>query len=217
MDPRLLRTTASLLVVLALLLPGVTEAKAAAPRPTPTPIPTQAPAPAPSTPATPLKHTDDWVQIQPGEYHWYAFKYDYDENNRPFEIRFHTRPWNGIELLLVDGEQVRVWQQGGKLEHFGAATPAFSLAEEEVDKNAYCKAKPTAQECAAPGRGDKCEPGTDDGDCFLLDVFQSRGYGQWAGALGASGTYYVLVRRNSRASGPAEYRFTVSGDGVAFR
>jgi hypothetical protein len=215
MNVRFLRTIVLLLVVMALLLPGVAMAKTA--RPTPTPMPALAPTPALSSPASPLPYSGDWVPIQPGEYHWYAFKYSWAENNRAFEIRFDTQPWDGMELLLVNRDQVRAWEQGGKLESFGAATPAYALVEEEVSKKQYCAAKPDAPDCSTPSRGDKCKPGTDDGDCFLLDVLEERGFGQWAGAPGASGTYYVLVRRDSRSTGPGEYRFKVSGDGVAFK
>ena len=41
-------------------------------------------------------------------------------------------------------------------------------------------------------------------------LYPSRGYATWSGVIGASGTYYVLVR-SADASGPIRYRFTAGG------
>lgn len=203
------------ILLLGLLIPGVAIAQ-------------DEPAP-PSAPRAPLTYTDSWNPIEPGAWHWYAFKYREAENNRPMLIRLYTRPHNGIELLLLNGEQVRVWQQGGKLEGFGAATPAYTLVEEQVSQEELCKAKPDADECqdgdldsnSTKVNPDDCAAnnGSDanDDNCFLLDVPEPLGYGQWAGKIGASGEYYILVRRAASSEGPGAYRIAVSGDGFTFR
>ena len=199
--------------LLGLLIPGVAVAQDE---------------PAPSTPRAPLAYTDAWNPIEPGAWHWYAFKYREAENNRPMLIRLYARPHNGIELLLLNGEQVRVWQQGGKLEGFGAATPAYKLVEEQVSQEELCKARPEADECqngfdsnSTKVNPDDCAANNgsdgDDDNCFLLDVPEPLGYGQWAGKIGASGEYYILVRRASHSEGTAAYRIRVSGDGFTFR
>ena len=38
-----------------------------------------------------------------------------------------------------------------------------------------------------------------------------------AAAIGASGTYYILVRGSSRLSGPIEYKLAASGDGLSMK
>ena len=203
------------ILLLGLLMPGVT-------------IGQDEPAP-PSAPRAPLAYTNDWNPIEPGAWDWYAFKYREAEGNRPMLIRLYTRPHNGIELLLLNGEQVRVWQQGGKLEGFGAATPAYTLVEEQVSQEELCAARPDADECqdgdfdhnSATANPDDCAANNgsdgDDDNCFLLAVPESLGYGQWAGKIGASGEYYILVRRAASSEGPAAYRITASGGGFTFR
>lgn len=183
----------------------------------------------PSAPRAPLAYADAWKPIEPGAWDWYAFKYREAESNRPMLIRLYTRPHNGIELLLLNGEQVRVWQQGGKLEGFGAATPAYTLLEEQVTQEELCKARPDADECkngdfdsnSTKVNPDDCAANNgsdaDDDNCFLLDVPEPLGYGQWAGKIGASGEYYILVRRAASSEGPGAYRIEVSGDGFTFR
>lgn len=203
------------ILLLGLLLPGAAFAQ-------------DEPAP-PSTPRAPLAYADAWNPIEPGAWDWYAFKYREAEGNRPMLIRLYTRPHNGIELLLLNGEQVRVWQQGGKLEGFGAATPAYTLVEEQVSQEELCQARPEADECQngdLDSNSTKVNPedcaannGSDgnDDNCFLLAVPESLGYGQWAGKIGASGEYYILVRRAASSEGTAAYRIAVSGDGFTFR
>ncbi len=203
------------ILLLCLLIPGVAIA--------------QDEPPPPSAPRAPLPYTDSWSPIEPGAWHWYAFKYQEAENNRPMLIRLYTRPHNGIELVLLNGEQVRVWQQGGTLEGFGAATPADPLLEEQVSQEELCKARPDADECkngdfdsnSTQVNLDDCAANNgsdaDDDNCFLLDVPEPLGYGQWAGKIGASGEYYILVRRAASSEGPGAYRIAVSGDGFTFR
>ena len=115
------RSILTLVVVLGLLVPGVVLA--------------QDDPPCPSTPNEPLAYSNQWRQIQPVELHWYAFKYHEADENHPLEISLYTRASEAVRLLLLNGDQVRVWQQGGKLEHFGEATPVYRRVEEPVSKD----------------------------------------------------------------------------------
>lgn len=203
------------LLLLGMLLPGISLAQDA-------PM-------TPSSPQSPLTYDNAWTPIEPGAYHWYAFKYRTADSNRPMQIRFYTRPADGVSLMLLNGDQVRVWQQGGKLEFFGEATPAYRYVEQQVSLEELCKAQPNADECKNgdfDSNSDAVNPddcvansGGDrnDDNCYLLPVRDPLGFGQWAGELGASGDYYILVRRNTNSSGSGEYRFTTSGDGYTFR
>ena len=154
-------------MVLGLLLPGAVSGPGRGARP--------------STPSEPIPYADQWLEIQPGEFQWYAFKYREAEENRPLEISLYTRGGDGIRLLLLNGDQVRVWQQGGKLEHFGEATPVYRHVEEPVSKDEYCREKPDADICVDPGDGGGGVPcpnddEADSDDCYLLDVPEPRGF-----------------------------------------
>ncbi len=123
---------------------------------------------------------------------------------------------------MLNGDQVRVWHQGGKLEHFGEATPVYRRVEEPVSKDEYCRERPDADICLDPsdgGGGVPCpnDDEADSDDCYLLDVPEPRGFSRWAGKIGASGRFYMLVRQDSRAAGPSEYRVVVDGDGAKFQ
>lgn len=179
MFTKLLKSVAALTLVAGLAL---TQAGAA-----------QAVSPVNTVPDNPAVAAEMWTTIQPGEYQWYTFKYhahksgenDSDGNQmnwaHPVEIRMFSQPNGSATLLLVDGQQARVWQQDGKLEHFGAATEVF-----------------------VPDYKDK-------------DHDRSAGYASWSSQMTSSGTYYIVIHRDARATGPASYRFTVTGDGVTMQ
>jgi hypothetical protein len=114
-------------------------------------FPTAAPAPAPAAAApvvtapTPitlaglngtgpdyaLAPTGETTLIKEGEYHWYAFKFDYDEDAvmTPVEIRFYDWPADGATLTVRNAAQAEQWRQEGEQEHFGCCT----LVEEDAD------------------------------------------------------------------------------------
>jgi hypothetical protein len=213
---------AGLLAVLAggfLLQPRTTVAVAKAP---PTPTPTPAPAPK-SSPEQPLAYGDGWVAMQPGEWHWYAFKYDFDDSSdsrqAPSSIRLDMKPGAGATLLLLNGDQVRAWEHGEKLQGFGEATPVISSTRVKIDKGEFCEQNPNDPICDDNGNraNSQCEnlrdPLSTDSSCnFTLK--EPRGYSTWTGTIGASGTYYILIRGSSRVAGPIEYKLAAGGDGL---
>ena len=81
------------------------------------------------------------MTIQPGEWQWFAFKYSFDSSRNsdddksndqePANLRLDAEPENGVSLILVNSEQIRDWQDGEKLEGFGAATPAHRPGGEQ--------------------------------------------------------------------------------------
>lgn len=80
-----------------------------------------------STPQTPSPYYPDrWVTIQPGEQHWYAFGYAFDDSSDSQQtdalIKFTTNPPGGAKLVLLNREQMRDYQAGNGLKTFGAAT-----------------------------------------------------------------------------------------------
>ena len=203
-----------------LLLPaaGPVLAASAAPDPTPTP----APAPTISSPEHPLAYSSDWAELQPGEWHWYAFKYDFADGNQTPQIRLDTQPADQATLLLLNGEQVRAWEQGEKMQGFGAATAVVNRERVKLDLGEFCDANPNDPACngSADRSESRCDnlhdPGALDNTCNYT-LYPSRGYATWAGEIGASGLYYILVRGSAEANGPIQYRFTVGGDGLTMK
>jgi 5-hydroxyisourate hydrolase-like protein (transthyretin family) len=80
-----------------------------------------------------LAPTTDWVAIEDGQYHWYAFQFDYDEDKdmKAVEIRFYADPYEGATLTVRNEEQANLWRQDGKHEHFGCCT----LVDADKDKD----------------------------------------------------------------------------------
>lgn len=210
---KLFKSLGTVALVISLLMPGAQVASAAPP--------------VNSSPEQPLVYADQWVDIQPGEWQWYAFKYHYDDSGDngtpPSQIRLTSRPSDGVTLELLNGEQVRVWEHGEKLESFGAATPIVDEVRVKIDIDDFCDMSPNDPICD-DDNGDiedtRCEnkrdPANTDDTCNY-SFQESRGYAVWAGAIGASGTYYILVRRAANANGPAQYRFTLSGNGITMK
>lgn len=210
---KLLKSLLVLALVIALLLPGAGTAFAEPP--------------VSSSPEQPLAYSDQWIDIQPGDYQWYAFKYHFDDSddtaNQPAQIRLYTRPSDGITLELINGEQVRVWQHGEKLRSFGAATAVQDTVKVEQSIDDFCDSTPNDPICddnngsiALTKCVNKRDPANTDDDC-IYSYEQSRGYAMWAGSMGASGLYYILVRRPANANGAAQYRFTINGDGLTMK
>ena len=77
----------------------------------------------------PLAYTDHWATLNPGEWDWYAFKYSFDDghnsNQAAATLRLDANPANAVTVTLLNGEQMRAWEHGQKLEGFGAATTAM--------------------------------------------------------------------------------------------
>jgi hypothetical protein len=214
-----------------LLLPAPAAALAKAPTATPAPsltppgftAETGEAATRASSPEEPLAYGNEWIDIQAGEWHWYAFKYDFDNSGdsrqTPASIRLDAKPGEGATLLLLNGDQVRAWEHGEKLQGFGAATPVINSTRVRVDLDEFCDQNPDDPICDDQSdRADsQCEnlrdPLSTDGTCnFTLN--EPRGYATWTGTIGASGTYYILVRGNTRLANRIEYKLAVSGDGL---
>ena len=117
---------------------------------------------------------------------------------------------------------MRAWEGGEKLQGFGAATVAVDRERVKVDLGTFCDANPNDPACngSTDRSTSRCDnlhdPGSVEDTCNYT-LYPSRGYATWSGVIGASGTYYVLVRSSADASGPIRYRFTVSGDGMTMK
>jgi hypothetical protein len=68
--------------------------------------------------------TGEWTVINTGDYHWYAFTFDYDEDYKtePIEIRMYTDVFDGATLTVRNEEQANLWREDGTQEHFGCCT-----------------------------------------------------------------------------------------------
>jgi hypothetical protein len=211
------------LLAAGLILPGVATALAQdEPPATPEPVLP----PVVSSPEQPLSYSDQWVDIQPGEWHWYAFKFDFDDSTDdeqgPATIRLDTQPVGGATLTLLNREQVRAWQDGEGLEGFGAATPATNRVEEKQSRSAFCNIYPNDPVCTGvpDHSGSMCENLRDPastGTACRYTTTEPRGYSTWSGVIGSSGTYYILVRGDSRTTGPIQYKFTTGGEGLTMK
>lgn len=86
--------------------------------------PAAAQAPEGAGPDDTLVPTGQWTEIKGGEYHWYAFHFDYDEDRvaDPIEIRMYAEPYDIATLTVRDEEQANLWRADGKQEHFGCCT-----------------------------------------------------------------------------------------------
>lgn len=74
---------------------------------------------------------EGWVEIQPGQYHWYVFKYDYDKDYGPMEVKLFASPAAGASLTLRNQNQAQIWRADGKHESFGACTPGPKDADKD--------------------------------------------------------------------------------------
>jgi hypothetical protein len=145
-------------------------------------------------PDFPMSPSGEWVAIEPGAYHWYAFTYDADETYGPIEIKLYSTPAGAAVLTLRNGEQADLWRAQGKHESFGVCTPAekSSIKHDDEDKD-----------------DDEDENGKEE-DAGKED------YALWAAKPAQSGTYYMVVEHARNVSGTAYYRIEMTGDGFSF-
>ena len=185
-----------------------------------------------SSPEQPLAYSDQWMTIQPGEWQWFAFKYSYDRSRNsdddksndqaPANLRLDADPANGVSLLLVNKDQVQAWQSSGeKLQGFGAATPQTDKVQNKEKLDRFCHDYPNDPACTGGDRSQSaCEnivAGAQNPEQCKYRTTESRGYSNWKGTIGASGTYYIAVRGDPRATGPIRYKFTFSGEGLSMK
>jgi hypothetical protein len=227
---KFIRPVLSVALAASILLPSAQSAFAASPQ-------------AASSPEKPLTYTNTWQTIKPGEWQWYTFKYNHtdikhDENETsaetssdvdghvvPADIQLFGRPLDGVTLMLLNGDQVRAWEQGQPLAHFGAATDVVDTTKKSESLAHFCRTNTSDPACSTSSvgssqSGTKCvnTPSSSAATARCEELVRNAlGYSNWSGDLGASGTYYVLVQRAANASGPAQYRFTVNGDGVTLK
>jgi hypothetical protein len=166
-----------------------------------------------STPDNPAMVCNDWVEIAPGQTHWYKFHYaaakdeDLDEDGQrdsqgKMEIKFWSTPAGAAELTLRNGEQARKWMTEGKNEWFGAAKPT-NLAFKHT-----CDTKNKS------GSGDKYH-----NTCYNAEgerIWFTSDYAVWAAEMSATGDYYVAVQPRRGLAEPASYKMEVSGVGCSF-
>ena len=129
----------------------------------------------------------EWIQLDPGEQHWYTLDYrgthefeaadEEDEEEKVIyvasqvEIRLDANPDGGARFMVVTPDQVRMWQAGEKLEACGCGT-----------ENEYAT-----------------------GDL------------SWSGNFGVPGTYYVIVDYTGSGTGPVYYTLDISGEDVSVK
>lgn len=219
---------AAVLLAGSLLIAAPTAEAKTQPKPSPTPVatatPTPAPAPTFSTPEEPLAYQDEWVELQPQEWHWYAFQYSYnpDDKQAPATLRLDVKPSEQATLLLLNGDQVRAWENGEKLESFGAATSVNDAIPAKMKLGKFCDLNPKDPVCTGnPDRSTSIcnnlrNPAAVSETCNF-SLYESRGYATWTGTIGASGEYYILVRGDPQVDKAIEYRFTLSGDGLTMK
>lgn len=227
---KFIKPVLSVALAASILLPMAENAFAASPQPV-------------SSPEKPLAYSDSWQSIAPGEMQWFAFKYDHvdtkhdtdtnsSESNKdaethvvPADIQLYSRPVDGVTLMLLNGDQVRAWEQGQPLAHFGAATDVVDTTKKSESLAKLCRTNTSDPACGnvtliGNHTGSRCAntPASTAATARCEELVRNAlGYANWSGDLGASGTYYVLVQRAANASGPAQYRFTVNGDGVTLK
>ncbi len=191
----------------------------------------QAASPRASSPEQPLSYADQWMTIQPGEWQWFAFKYSYDRSRNsdddksndqlPANLRLDAEPPNGVTLLLVNKEQVQAWQSGEKLHGFGAATPQTDKVQNKSEFDRFCHDYPNDPACTGGDRTQSaCEnirAGAPNPEQCKYRTSEARGYSNWKGTIGASGSYYIVVRGDPRAAGPIRYKFTFTGEGLTLK
>ena len=64
----------------------------------------------------------DWITMNAGEEHWFAFHFDYDGTPEKVEINLYADPEKGALFTVRNEEQVRLWRNEGKDEWFGAGS-----------------------------------------------------------------------------------------------
>ena len=136
-----------------------------------------------------MEPTADWVKLQAGQYHWYKFNYDDDDDwTQPVRIELYSRPDDLAVLTVRNGDQAELWRQDGEHAHFGCCVPEeITSTEENVD---------------------------DIDEDRLAEETSRTAYALWSGDLGASGTYYIVVEHAQNSTEPTFYRFEMSGDGL---
>jgi hypothetical protein len=79
-----------------------------------------------------LAPTGEWAKLEAGATHWYAFKYDFDQDYDDIEIKVYANPEKGVVLTVRNEEQAQMWRAEGKNEHFGCCT-VETISGEEAD------------------------------------------------------------------------------------
>jgi hypothetical protein len=83
-----------------------------------------------------MKPTEEWMQLEKDQQHWYKFKYDDDDDyTMPVIIHMFTNPSDAAILTVRNGDQAEAWRQDGENLHFGCCTAAkTSTGDEEGDE-----------------------------------------------------------------------------------
>jgi hypothetical protein len=64
----------------------------------------------------------EWIALEAGQYHWYAFDYDFDESFEAIQIHTYTEPQDSAILTVRTEEQAQKWREDGTQEHIGCCT-----------------------------------------------------------------------------------------------
>lgn len=90
-----------------------------------------------SGPDSAMIPTGQWKELRVGDYHWYAFRFDYDEAraDEPIEVRLYSEPFDSVVLTLRNEEQAELWRREGKEAHFGCCTVVADEKQEDGKKD----------------------------------------------------------------------------------
>ena len=136
-----------------------------------------------------------------------------------------------VELAKTPQPQARVEQMLKRLQRgqgdlhsqpSGGGQQVVSSTRVKVDKSEFCEQNPHDPICDENGNraNSQCDnlrdPLSTDSTCNFT-LREPRGYSTWTGTIGASGTYYILIRGSSRLAGPIEYKLTAGGDGLSMK
>lgn len=170
---------------------------------------------APGGPAEATAPPSEWVEIQPGEVHWYRFDFKYDAKAdvrsvehgkaelggmRDVEVKFFTQPAEGASLTVRTAAEARLWERDGTQEHIGCAVTREWLKDVDEDKESD----------ANEGKAKKDQVHTPK------DATERAAYATWCSHMVESGAYYLVVEHARNMGGPVSYKIEMLGDGISF-
>ena len=135
--------------------------------------------------------SQEWTDLNTGEYHWYGFTYDFDETYDELEVRVYAVPQGSAVVTVRNKDQARLWEQDGTHVHVGCCT------EVDIDNKVY------------DDEDEDFDVDKDYGDETVRAPYMS-----WTAADFASGQYYIVVNAAEGFGDEISYRLEVLGQGV---
>jgi hypothetical protein len=135
--------------------------------------------------------SQEWTDLSVGEYHWYAFTYDFDDRYDRLEVRVTADPPESAVVTIRNKDQARLWEQDGTHVHVGCCTKV------DIDNKVY------------DDEDEDFDADKDYGDKTVTAPYMS-----WAADDLASGEYYIVVNAAEGFDNEISYRLEVLGQGV---